>query len=330
MRAVTYSKFGPAADVLILSEIDLPQAGAGEVCVALNMSGVNPSDVKSRNGGRPGVPKPAFDLIAPHSDGAGVITSVGPDVVKSRIGERVWIWNGQWQRPFGTAATHIVLGQNQAVPMPDDMPDEVGACMGIPGLTAAHAVFGGGNVDGCTILVQGGGGTVGHLAVQLAVWGGAKVIATCSAPDMELCRKAGAAYVFDYKDPDLAAKILNANDGALIERIIEVEFGINAAIDAEVIAPNGTIAAFGSAKNLSPKIPFGPMLFKAVTLDIILIYLLPWQERQTIIAKLHDAWADGAVKCPIAAVLPLAQTATAHEMVESGVRSGAILVDVNA
>jgi NADPH2:quinone reductase len=309
--------------------MDTPAVGAGEVCVALTFSGVNPSDVKSRKG-RPDLAKPAFDMIAPHSDGAGVITEVGAGVPASRVGERVWVWNGQWQRPLGTASTHIVLDQTQAVAMPDEMSDEVGACMGIPGLTACHAVFGSGDVTGQTVLIQGGGGTVGYLAVQLAVWGGAKVIVTCSPSDMELCTSAGAHHVLDYKDPDLAAKILAANDGALVERIVEVEFGVNVEIDAAVIATNGTIAAYGSAQNLSPELPFFQLLFKAATIDVILIYLLPLSQRQAIITRLHAAFKDNALTCPIAAVFPLDQTIAAHELVESGVRNGAVLVDVTA
>lgn len=329
MRAVTYSKFGSAADVLQIQQMEIPKVGAGEVCVEITFSGVNPSDVKSRKG-RPDLAKPAFDAIAPHSDGAGVITSVGDGVPQSRIGERVWLWNGQWQRALGTAATHIVLDQSQAVAMPDTMTDEIGACMGIPGLTAAHAVFGSGDVTGQSVLIQGGGGTVGYLAVQLAAWGGAHVIVTCSPSDMELCTAAGAHHVIDYKDPDLAAKILAANNGAPVERIIEVEFGVNVEIDAAVIAPNGTIAAYGSAKNLSPEMPFFQLLFKAATIDIILIYLLPLPQRQEIIKRLHAAFNDDAILCPIAAVFPLDQTIAAHELVESGVRNGAVLIDVQA
>ena len=329
MRAVTYSKFGSAADVLQVQQMDTPAVGAGDVCVEITYSGVNPSDVKSRKG-RPDLAKPAFDMIAPHSDGAGVISAVGDGVPASRIGERVWIWNGQWQRALGTAATHIVLDQTQAVAMPGDVSDEVGACMGIPGLTACHAVFGSGDVKGQTVLIQGGGGTVGYLAVQLAVWGGATVIVTCSPSDMQLCTDAGAHHALDYRDPELAAKILAANGGAPVDRIVEVEFGINADIDAAVIAPNGTIAAYGSAKNLTPELPFFQMLFKAVTIDIILIYLLPLPQRQAIIARLHAALTDGALSCPIAAVFPLDQTIAAHELVESGVRNGAVLIDVRA
>ncbi|WP_299704022.1 NADPH:quinone reductase [uncultured Tateyamaria sp.] len=330
MKAIHYTRFGPASDVLTLAEMPTPDPAPGEVLVELRYSGVNPSDVKARSGTRPGVTKPPFDQIIPHSDGAGRIVAVGDDVPETRIGQRVWIWNGQWQRPFGTAATHICLPADQAVPLPDPITMDTGAVLGIPGLTAAHAVFGGGAVAGQTLLIQGGAGTVGLLAVQLAKWGGAKVIATARGDGLTAAEDAGADVVLNYSDPDLAQHILAANDGAPISRIIEVEFGRNVGTDAEVIAPNGTIAAYGSAQDMAPTLPFGPLLFKAATVDILLIYLLPPDQRAVAIEHLHDALLAGALTCPIAQTFALADTAAAHGAVEAGGRAGAILVEVQA
>lgn len=325
MRAITYTKLGPAKDVLQLQTLDDIPPQAGEVRVALAYSGVNPSDVKSRNG-RPGLTHPAFEQIIPHSDGAGVIDAVGADVDPARIGQRVWIWNGQWQRAQGTAASHITLPSTMAVPLPKDVSFETGAILGIPGLTAALAVFGGQEIKGQTVLIQGGAGTVGLLAVQLAKWGGAKVITTCSPRDVPRAKAAGADVVLDYSAPDLAAQILAANDGALIPTVVEVEFGLNIALDAEVIAPNGRLAAYGSAKSMEPTLPFLPLLFKAVTIDILLIYLLPRRERDVMIEKLHAALSAGALNCPVESTYPLEETIAAHQAVEAGGRTGAVLI----
>jgi len=326
MQAITYDRFGAARDVLTLSDIPSPAPGAGEVRVTLAYSGVNPSDVKSRAGTRPGVTKPAFPLIVPHSDGAGEIVAVGTGVDSARIGQKVWIWNGQWQRSHGTAAQEITLPAAQAVPLPDGTSLETGATLGIPGLTACHAVFGGGDISGKTLLIQGGGGSVGYLAVQLARWGGARVIATCSARDRDRVAAAGADVVLDYRAPDLAAEVLAANGDAPVDSVVEVEFGRNITVDAEVIAPNGRLAAYGSAAEMSPTLPFGPLLFKAATIDIILIYLLPAPERTLAIEKLHAALGAGALDSPIDAVFPLAETAAAHEAVEAAGRVGATLI----
>lgn len=326
MKAITYSAFGLPEDVLSLQEIGTPDPAAGEVRVALQYSGVNPSDAKARAGSRPGVTKPAFDLIIPHSDGSGVIEAVGDGVDPARIGQRVWIWNGQWQRAFGTAAEAICLPSDQAVALPDGVSFEAGATLGIPGLTAAHAVFGGGEIAGQTLLISGGAGAVGHNAVQLAKWGGAKVIATCSESAFDRVRAAGADHVLDYRAPDLAAQVMALSAG--IDRAVEVEFGVNAALLAEVMKPNGTVAAYGSQLDMAPTLPFGPMLFKAITIDIVLIYILPDAPRAAAIGKLHSALAEGALSPAIHEILPLEQAAEAHARVMTPGRNGAVLLKI--
>lgn len=322
MTAITYRACGAARDVLSLETFapDAPQAG--EVTVDLAFSGVNPSDVKARAGSRP----MTAPMIIPHSDGAGVISAVGDEVDPARIGERVWIWNGQWQRAHGTAATQITLPEGQAVALPNGVELETGATLGIPGLTACYTVFSAGEVHGKTVLVQGGAGTVGHLAIQLAKWGGATVIATAGPTGQEHAAKAGADHVLDYSAPDLAAQILKANQGRPVNHIVEVEFGENAQLDTDVIAENGTITAYGSAKNMSPTLPFYPLMFKAVTLEMALIYLLTPDQRADTIARLTRALEDNALNSPIAQIFDLADCAGAHEMVEAGKRHGSVLV----
>ncbi len=328
MRAIVYDRFGPAAEALSLADLPSPEPAAGEVLVDLEFSGVNPSDVKARGGTRPGVTKPAFDQIVPHSDGAGTISAVGEGVDPARIGQRVWIWNGQWQRAFGTCAEQIAVPSDQAVVLPEGVDMQTGASLGIPGLTACHAVFGGGCVRGKTVLVQGGAGTVGLLAVQLARWCGAHVIATARGAGAEHARAAGASAVVDFTEADLAAKVLAANDGKLVDRIIEPEFGVNIATDIALVAQNGTIAAYGSAARPKADFNFLELMFKAATVDAILIYLLPLEQRLQIVTRLHDALKDGALTIPVEAVYTLSDTARAHQAVEAGARHGAILVEV--
>ncbi|WP_415919808.1 NADPH:quinone reductase [Tateyamaria sp. SN6-1] len=329
MHAITYSRFGAAADVLTLVELPTPDPGPGEVLVELSHSGVNPSDIKARAGARPGVTKPPFDQIIPHSDGAGRIVAVGDGVAADRVGQSVWIWNGQWQRPFGTAATHICVPAAQAVPLPDGITAQAGASLGIPGLTAAHAVFGGGDITGKTVLIQGGAGTVGHLAIQLARWGGANVIATARGAGLARSTKAGAHHVVDFGADDIVDQVLRANAGAPVDRIVEVEFGLNAHADTDMIAPGGTICAYGSARDMTPTLPFGPMLFKAVTLDIILIYILPVAERAAAVTRLHDALIAGVLDCPVAETFALRDCHHAHDAVAQGGRDGAILLETD-
>ena len=327
MKAINYTAFGPAAEVLSLKDLECSPPGPGEVLVDLHFSGVNPSDVKARAGARAGVIELPYPVIIPHSDGSGVISDVGEDVDPTRIGERVWIWNAQWQRPFGTAAERCVLPSEQAVLLPDSTSFETGAILGIPGLTATHTVFSDGDVRGKTVLVQGGAGTVGLLAVQLAKWGGAKVIATANASARDRVKAAGADIVLDYGAADLNEQVLQAANG-LVDRIIEVEFGANAALDTAVIAQNGTIVSYGSAKEMEPVLPFYPLMFKAVTLKLALVYILTPAQRAPAIQKLTDALTQSALTCPVERIYAMAECAAAHDAVAAGKRNGAILLDV--
>ena len=329
MRAISYTRFGLAADVLVLGEQATPTPAAGEVFVRLKVSGVNPSDVKARAGGRPGVTEPPFPTIIPHSDGAGVIEAVGDGVDAGRIGERVWIWNGQWRRAFGTAAEYIAVPAAQAVTLPASTSFEEGAVLGIPGLTATHAVLGGGDVAGKTVLVSGGAGTVGHLAVQVAKASGARVLATARGEaGLEAARTAGADVVFDYTSEALADHILEATGGTLVDRIVEVEFGMNAATNTEVIAEGGTIAAFGSAKDMAPVMPFYPLMFKAVTIDLVLVYLLDASARGHAITALTELLERQALDFRVSGTMPLEDCAKAHDLVASGQRVGPVLLSI--
>ncbi len=328
MRAAWYRRFGAPADVIELGVVETPEPGPGEVRVRLAYSGVNPSDAKARSGTRPGVTKPPFPRVIPHSDGSGEIDAVGDGVDGGRVGQPVWIWNGQWQRAFGTAAEYICLPEAQAVAMPDGLDLQIGAVLGIPGLTAAHTVLGGHDVARQTVLISGGAGAVGHNAVQLAKWAGARVIATCSAGSMDRVRAAGADAVFDYASPDLAAQIMEASGGAGVARAVEVEFGTNAPLLAEVMAPNGTIAAYGSGKDMTPTLPFGPLLFKAIKIDITLIYVLPDAQRNAAIQHLHRALSTGAMTPAIDTIYDLRDCAKAHEAVMTPGRAGAVLLEI--
>jgi NADPH2:quinone reductase len=326
MKAITYRAFGAASEVLQVEELPIPDPAPGEVRVEVAFSGVNPSDVKTRTRGQPGLQGFPWDYIVPHSDGSGIISAVGEEVPAGRVGERVWIWNAQFRRACGTAAQQITLPTEQAVALPEGVSLEVGAILGIPGLTACHAVFGQGEVAGKTVLIQGGAGTVGILAVQLAKWGGARVLATCSPKAKERVLAVGADAVLDYRAPDLAAQILQANEGNPVDLIVEVEFGVNIGTDAEVIAENGCIAAYGSALEMSPSLPFLPLLFKAVRLEVILVYLLTEAERAAAVSRLHAALSAGALRFDIQKVYSISEACLSHEAVETGKREGAVLL----
>ena len=327
MKAITYSDFGVSTDVLKIMELPIPKVGKDEVLVSLEFSGSNPSDAKSRAGNRPGVTKPQFEQIVPNSDGSGTITAVGEGVNENRIGQRVWIWNGQWQRPNGTAAEYITIPSAQAVEMPESMSFETGACLGIPGLTASYCTLGDGELGGKTVFVSGGAGAVGHTCIQLAKWSGASVIASGSENGFEHIREAGADHVFDYRDPDISKKILDICPRG-VDRAIEVEFGENVNLLHKIVRQNGEISLYGGAKNMNPKFPFGPYLFKALKINIALIYILPKDDRDRAIKALHDAYSDGALKMAIGHVFDFKDFAQSHDATLTPGRKGSVLIKI--
>jgi NADPH2:quinone reductase len=215
MYAAWYEQQGVAGEVIQYGELPIPNPGANEVRVKVHASGVNPSDTKARSGWGGGSLQ--FKRVIPHEDGAGIIESVGEGVSSSRIGERVWIYEAQWGRPFGTAAEFVVVPSDRAIHLPDNTDFASGACLGVPAMTAHRCVFADGSVEGQTILVTGGAGAVGYYALQLAKWGGATVITTVSRPEQEqLVRAAGADYIINYKHEDVVQRIkeiTQAQDG---------------------------------------------------------------------------------------------------------------------
>jgi NADPH:quinone reductase len=325
MKAAFYEQTGAARDVLRLADLPDPQAGPGEVRVRLRWSGVNPSDVKSRAGLR--IRSMPFARVVPHSDGMGVVDAVGTGVDPARIGERVWVWNAAWGRPNGTAAQWVVLPQRQAVPMLEGVPDEAGACFGIPALTAMHAVLTRGGVQGQRVLVAGGAGAVGHYVVQFAHRLGARqVLATASSPEKaRIACAAGAAEAFDYRAPDVAAKILAATDGQGVDRVIELDIAANAPLDLQVLRRGGDCVVYGSGAD-EFTLPFFPLIAGNIGLQFFVVYHLNDSERTHAIEALNRLLAQGAVAHAIAERLPLDQIVQAHELVEQGRAVGNVVL----
>jgi len=327
VRAAFYERAGAARDVLTVGEMPDPVAGPGEVLVRVAVSSVHPSDVKLRAGGRPGVDGIGWPRIVPHSDGAGTILAVGDGVDAGRTGQRVWLWNGQWQRALGTCAELVALPAAQAVPLPDAASFEIGACMGIPAMTAHACLFPEGSPKGKTVLVTGGTGAVSFYAIQMAKAAGARVLTTVSSAEKaEYARSAGADHAIDYRREDVAEAIMAVTDGYGIDHAVDLEFGSNVEALAQVIRPNGAIVAYGSAAVREPVLPFYTLMFKRVTVRTELVYLLPDAPRAEGIAYLDDALSRGTLKHAIAAEMPLDEVAAAHELVESGARRGCVLV----
>ncbi len=290
MRAVWYEANGAAGEVLHVGDVETPAPGAGEVRVKLYTSGVNPSDVKNRAGL---TRKIAFPRVVPHSDGAGIIDAVGAGVPNSRIGERVWIWNGQWKRPFGTAAEYIVLNAEQAVKLPEGVSFEAGACLGIPALTAWHAIDLAGTGKGTTLLIGGGAGAVAHYAIQFAKARGATVIATISSPEKaKIATDAGADHTINYKTENVAERVQALTKG--VDAVIELDLSSNAALLPGVLRPYGTLVVYGTG----PQVQF-PGLFclqNNITVKFMLVYELTKEARARAIADITKMMEAGTLE----------------------------------
>jgi NADPH:quinone reductase len=261
MRAIWYDRPGPAADVLQFGERPTPDPAPGEVRVRLLASGVNPADTYRRAGTSYANEWP---LIIPNSDGAGMVDALGEGVEPALLGRRVWLYNAQRGRPFGTAAEYTCVPVESVHDLPDDIGFEIGACLGIPCMTAHRCLFADGPVAGLRVLVSGGGGAVGNYAVQLARWGGAaQVLATASGGwKSDDARTAGAAQVFDYRAADCVARILDVAGGQGVDRIVEVDVGGNVALWSAVVAQNGSVIGYASRGGVAPAIPVSATLMR--------------------------------------------------------------------
>ncbi|MEO0329243.1 MAG: NADPH:quinone reductase [Pseudomonadota bacterium] len=322
MKAVWYERNGPADAVLVFGDKPTPKPVKNEVLVKLKTSGVNPSDVKSR-AGRPA----GYDYKIPHSDGAGVIETVGEGADGSRIGERVWIWNGAWARRDGTCAEYITLPQEQAVKLDDSVSFEIGACLGIPGLTAAHAINRLGEPDGSPILVTGGASSVGYYVIQMAVQKGHTVIATASASKSDVAMRAGAAASVDYQNQDVAQAVLEFTKGAGVKTVIDMDFSTTShLISTDALSPHSKIICYGSNDMGDLEVPFRDLLFKSIRMDFFLVYEMTQSERQKAVTGLNTFLMSGKIDTRIAETFPLSQTIKAHELVESGSPNGNIVI----
>jgi NADPH2:quinone reductase len=320
--AAVYERSGPAHEVLRVEEAPMPEPGPGEVRVRVRLSAVNPTDWKARAKTDP-PPDPGFQI--PNQDGVGTIDAVGEGVDPGRVGERVWLLFCAWQRPWGTAAQYTVVPAEHAVPLPDNASDELGASMGIPALTAHRCLFADGPVEGKTVLVAGGAGAVGHYAIELAKWRGARVASTVSNDEKaELARKAGADVVVNYREQDAAEAIRAAlPDG--VNRVVEVAINQNLPLDLAVMAADATLSAY--ANGTLGDVPIRELMTRNIVLRFVLIYTIPRDALQAAIEDVSAALREGVLSELPEHRFPLERIADAHDAVESGAL-GKVLVEI--
>lgn len=339
MRAITYSRPGDSS-VLELVDREVGEPGPGEVRVRVVVSGVNPTDWKSRSGSSTVVTEPA--LSVPNQDGAGVVDAIGAGVTRFAVGDRVWLGISAWQRPTGGTAQEFTIALEERVfPLPDEASFDLGASLGVPAVTAHRALTVGellpatlsvGSLAGKVVLIAGGAGAVGHAAIQLARWAGATVITTISSPaKAALALDAGAHYAIDYSEPDVVEQIRGiAPDG--VDHIVEVAAGRNSALDLAVAKPLATIASYANDGGGPVTVDVGASMRLNIRYQWVLIYTMGADAWAAAGDDINAALRDAALPIGIGAGLPvvrfaLPETAAAHDAVESGT-VGKVLIDI--
>jgi NADPH2:quinone reductase len=338
MRAMVYREAG-GPEVLRLQVRPVPEPGDGDVRVRVSVSGVNPTDWKSRQGGRGPLP---FPELVPNQDGAGVVDAVGPGVDPARVGGRVWLWEAAWQRADGTAQEYVVLPSRQAVALPDNASFDLGASLGIPALTAHRCLttvdgsdgrLGPGSLAGATVLVAGGAGAVGNAAIQLARWAGATVLTTVSSEEKAaLARAAGAHVVVNYRTEDATGSLRQAAPEG-VRLVVEVAPNANAALNHAVLGPAGTVAVYATETQADLAIPVWPLMARNIRYQFVLVYTVPAAAKDQAVADVSAAVAAGAVRIDAEHGLPvhrfpLEETGAAHTAVQNSV-VGKVLIDVH-
>ncbi len=327
MRAIWYEKYGPADEVLIYGELEKPEVGPDEVRIRLHASGANPSDFKARLGGRGEM---VWPKIIPHSDGAGVVDKVGSSVGSFAEGDRVWVFNAQWQRPMGTACEFVVLPERQVVPLPENVSFEEGACLAIPAMTAHLGLFLGRSLKDKVVLVIGGAGAVGNYGIQLAKWAGAKVITTISSDEKAaIALKVGADDVVNYKNnPTITEEILDMTSGQGVDQILDVDFGENLPVTKQVLKENGVIAAYGSTRVPEPEFAWYDMMRKNYTIRMIYMYSVPDRDALKACEDIVRSCEEYPLVHQIGSVFPLEDTASAHKKMEKFENTGNVVVKI--
>ena len=339
MKAIIYDRPGDTS-VLRLADREMPEPGPGEVRIEVVVSGVNPTDWKSRSGASGGEPDPIERV--PNQDGAGIVDAVGPGVDNVAVGDRVWVVLAAHERPTsGTAQEYTVVPAERVFPLPAGADFDLGAGIGIPAVTAHRALTVAedgptrlcpGALDGRVVLVAGGAGAVGHAAIQLARWAGATVITTVSSSaKAAYATAAGAHHVLNYKDADAASQIRGiAADG--VDLVVEVAIGRNAELDLQVLRPRGTISIYANDGNAPFTVDVRRNMGLNTRYQFVLLYTVGWENITAAAEDINAAIPDGALPVGEAAGLPLhhfslEQAAEAHRAVESGV-AGKVLIRV--
>jgi len=327
MRAAFYNEPGPAKEVIKFGDFETPEPGADDVLVKLHASGVNPSDIKSRtvNFGRVQNLVP----LIPHTDGAGIVESVGENVKSFVPGERVWVAFAQWRGSNGTCAEYVSVPQNFVFSLPSNTNFIEGACAGVPVLTAMHALSIGPSVKDRTVLITGGATSVGNYAIQFAKQAGARVLTTVgSGPKAVTAKSAGADETILYKSEDVVSQVNRMTDNEGVDYLVDMDMSYYSRLYPEIVAQNGYIVVYGSNQPSADGVPTNAFFMRGLTLRGFLLWNIPEQRVRELGQKANALFSENKLKHNIGAIYPFIKAAEAQEVVEQGTVSGNVVIEI--
>lgn len=325
MRAAYYNKSGPAHEVIQIGEFETPRPGPDEVLVKIKNSGVNPSDIKSRTTSFARV-KDLLPLI-PHTDGAGVVEEVGSNVRSLKSGDRVWIGFAMWRGSNGTCAEYVSVPENFVFPLPENTGFDVGACAGVPILTAMHALSIGPDVKGRSVLITGGATAVGNYAIQFAKRSGARVLTTVGdTSKAETARAAGADETILYKQENPVELISQLTDGQGVDYLVDMDMSFYAPLYPSIVAENGFVVVYGSNHPIADGVPTHLFFMRGLTLKGFLLWNLPDELVRRLGESTTSLFSDNVLKHNIGASYPFLESAEAQDVVEHGKISGNVVI----
>lgn len=323
MIAAVYEQPGDSG-VFDVREVERPEPGPGEVRVRVAVSGINPSDWKSRA-------KATYGSIdgfqVPHQDGAGTIDALGEGVDPKLLGRRVWVYAAAYGRRWGTAAQWTVVPAAQAVPIPDEVNLDLAAGFGVPAMTAYRCLRADGPIAGRTALIAGGAGAVGRAAIQIAKAEGARAVATVSGEEKAaMAREAGADAVVNYRDEDAAEQVAAAAPNG-VDRIVELSLATNLPLDLPALAPGCVIAVYSVEAGTEVSLPLWPLIRPNALLRFVMIYAVPPAALAEGADRISELAAAGALTLPRIHRFPLSEIAAAQDAVQAGA-VGKVLLDI--
>lgn len=323
MKAIVIKQFG-GPEVLTLDEVPDPVAGPGQVVVRLHAAGINPVDAYVRTGTYALKPELPY---TPGMDGAGVIESIGKDVIDLKVGDRVWISATADGRLQGAYAEKALCDAKNVHPLPEDLSFAQGAAVNVAYVTAYRALFDRAQLKpGEVVLVHGATGGVGLPAVQLAAAHGAIVFGTGGTDEgRSMVLQQGATRVFDHTEKGYEQRILDATNGRGVDVVIEMLANMNLDRDLGLVGKSGRIVIIGSRG----RVEIDPR--QTMAKEAVITGLNYWSGGEAgvmhAIAAITAGLKDGSLKPVVGHEYPLADAGTAQEKVmESGALGKVVVV----